>query len=95
MKQVIKKYILIALLGCASYFILSHHLVFYGKHVYLLDKDSLHLHYTFVSLNQVRPEALLQIEMLRGDGIGDLMVDLGIISREKLGQLEQKIDAGG
>ena len=95
MKQVIKKYILIALIGCAGYFIMSHHLIFYGKHVYLLDKDSLHLNYTFVSLNQVKPEAILRIEMLREDGIGDLMVDLGIITREKLGQLEQKIDAGG
>ena len=95
MKQVIKKYILIALIGCAGYFIMSHHLIFYGKHVYLLDKDSLHLNYTFVSLNQIEPEQVLRIEMLRADGIGDLMVDLGIITRERLGLLEQKIDAGG
>jgi hypothetical protein len=95
MKQVIKKYILIALLGCAGYFILSHHLIFYGKQIHLLDKDSLHLTYTFVSLNQVKPEVVLRIEMLREDGIGDLMVDLGIITREKLWQLEQKIDTGG
>ena len=95
MKKMIKKYILIALLGYAGYFILSHHLIFYGKQVYLLDKDSLHLHYTFFSLNQKKPEAVLRIEMLREDGIGDLMLDLGMITREKLWQVEQKIDTGG
>ncbi len=95
MKSVIKKYILLALIGYAGYFMLSHHLVFYGKQIHLLNKDSLHLHYTFFSLNQKKPEVVLRVEMLREAGVGDLMVDLGIISREQLWQAEQKIESGG
>ena len=94
MKQVLKRYLLIALFAYASYFIMSHHMIFYGKQVHLLNKDSLHLHYTFFSLNQKTPEVVLQIGMLREAGIGDLMVDLGIVSREKLMQVEQQIDTG-
>jgi hypothetical protein len=92
----IKQYLLIAAAGAAVYFLLSQHVIFYGeesnflKNIYLLKKSKLNLHNTFVSLNQVPPEAVIKIKALRDDGIGDLLVAVGKISPEEKARLEHK-----
>jgi uncharacterized membrane protein len=90
----IKTYLLLAALGAAGYFLLSHHVIFYGEdasvvqNIYLLKKSKPNLHYTFFSLHQKKPEAVMKIAMLRDNGIGDLLVQLGLLSEPEKSRLE-------
>jgi hypothetical protein len=92
MKQRIKQYIFIALAAAALYFVLDNHFVFYGRDVHLLKKTSLNLHNTFVSLDNKRPESLIKIDRLRDAGIGELLVDLDLLTEEKKNRLETKFN---
>ncbi|MGD8257797.1 MAG: hypothetical protein PVG70_04315 [Desulfobacterales bacterium] len=92
MKQRIKQYIFIALAAAALYFVLDNHFVFYGRDVHLLKKTSLNLHNTFVSLDNKRPESLMKIDRLRDAGIGELLVDLDLLTEEKKNRLETKFN---
>jgi hypothetical protein len=90
----IKTYLLMAAVGGAVYFLLSHHVIFYGEeasviqNVYLLKKSKLNLHYTFFSLHQKKPDAVMKIGPLRENGIGDLLVQLGLLSEQEKSRLE-------
>jgi len=92
----IKGYLLIAAAGAAVYFLLSHHVIFYGQeasviqNIYLLQKSKLNLHYTFFSLHQKKPEAVMKIKQLREDGIGDLLVELGLLTAQEKNSLERQ-----
>ena len=90
MKQRLKQYLLIALAAVAVYFILDNHFVFKANRVYLLQKTTLNLHDTFVSLDNKRPETIMENEDLRDAGIGDLMVELEMLTEERKQQLESK-----
>ena len=93
MGQRIKQYLLIGAAVAAVYFVLSNHYVVDGRDIYLLKKTSLHLHETFVSISNERPETILKNEILREAGIGDLFVELEIMSEEEKNSLESKYDA--
>ena len=93
MKQKIKKYLLIGLAATVFYFILSNHYIVDGRDIYLLKKTSLHLHETFVSISNERPETILRNDILRDAGIGDLFVDLEIMTEEEKNLLESQYDA--
>jgi hypothetical protein len=86
----IKQYILIAVAAVALYYVMDNHFIFNGTEVHLLKKTSLHLHYTFFSVKDKKPENIMQIDYLREAGIGDLLVELGIINEEQEGQLENQ-----
>ena len=86
----IKQYILIAILAAAGYFIMNNHIIFNSSDVHLLKKTSLHLHYTFYSIKQKKPEVIMKIDNLREAGLGDLLVDLGIINAAEKSRLESK-----
>ena len=90
MNSRIKQYILIAVLAVAGYFIMSNHFIFYGSDVHLLKKPSLHLHYTFFSIKEKRPSSVMKIDYLREAGVGDLLVELGMIDHEQKEQLESE-----
>lgn len=90
MKQRLKQYFLIALAAAALYFVLDNHFVFKKNRVHLLQKTTLNLHDTFVSLDNKRPETILESEDLRDAGIGDLMVELGMLSDEEKQKLESQ-----
>jgi hypothetical protein len=83
-----------AAVGGAAYFLLSHHVIFYGQdasvvqNIYFLNKSKLNLHYTFFSLHQKKPEAVMKIAALRENGIGDLLVQLGLLSEQEKNRLE-------
>ena len=83
MLQTLKKYALYALLAGALYFLLSHHIIFAGKNFHLLKKTELSLEYTFFSVNNKKIESIMEIDILREDGIGDLLVEIGLISEEE------------
>ena len=90
MKQRLKQYLLIALAVAILYFVLDNHFIFQEKRVYLLQKTTLNLHDTFVSLHNKRPETIMENEDLRDAGIGDLLVELGMLTDEEKSQLESK-----
>jgi hypothetical protein len=90
MNSRIKQYILIAVIVVAGYFLVNNHFIFYGHQVYLLKKPSYHLHYTFYSIKGKRPRSIMKIDCLREAGIGDLLVELGIIDEEQKSQLESE-----
>jgi hypothetical protein len=92
MKERIKQYILIAAAAAALYFILDNHFIINGYQVHLLKKETLNLHDTFVSLDNKKAETVLKNDRLREAGIGDLLVELGLISEEKKSRLESKFD---
>ena len=90
MKQRLKQYLLIALVAAALYFVLDNHFIIKTHRIYLLQKSAPNLHDTFISLDNKRPATVLENEELRDAGIGDLMVELGMLTEEKKNQLEAK-----
>jgi len=95
----IKQYLFIAAGIAILYFFLNNHIIFYPNSddwldvdVYLLKKSSLNLHYTFYSLSGKKPETIIKIDHLREDGIGELLVDIGMISEDKRSRLESKFE---
>jgi hypothetical protein len=94
MKQRLKQYLLIALAGAAIWFVLDNHFIIQGRNFYLLKKTTPDLHDTFVSLNNKKPNTLLENERLREAGIGDLLVELGMLTEDQKDQLESKYRYG-
>jgi len=90
MKARFKQFLIIAIIAGAGYFMLSNHIIIDGRDFYLLEKSSLHLHYTFYSLEKKKPASILKIDYLREAGIGDLLVDLEKITTEEKYNLEIK-----
>jgi hypothetical protein len=94
----IKQYVLIGAIVYAFYFLLSHHFIVTGfdidsiKDTRVLKKKELTLKYTFFSLKQASPEKVMQIPELREVGIGDVMIEKGMVTQEKLNAIERKID---
>ncbi len=92
----IKGYLLLAAAGAAIYFLLSFHIIFYGheasvvQNIYLLKKSKPNLHYTFFSLHQKKPDSVMKIKTLREDGIGDLLVEIGLLTVEEKHRLESQ-----
>ena len=94
MKQRLKQYGLIAATAALLWFVLDNHFIFSGQSLRLLKKEELNLHDTFISLDNKKPESVLRNDRLREAGIGDVMVELGILSQNKKSELESKIRYG-
>jgi hypothetical protein len=90
----LKQYALIAAAAALLWFVLDNHFIFSGNNVRLLKKEELNLHDTFISLDNKKPETILRNDRLREAGLGDLMVELGILSQDKKSELESKIHYG-
>lgn len=93
MLKVIKKYILYGIVILAVYLLLAYHYIYVGgKDIRFLEKEKLNLKYTFFSFQSKPPEIILKIDDLRWAGIGDIMVDIGMITQEKRIELENKFE---
>ena len=95
----IKQYALLGAIVYAFYFLLSHHFIVTGfesldsfRDIRVLKKKELTLKYTFFSLKQASPEKVMRIPELREVGIGDVMIEKGMVSQERLNDIERKID---
>jgi len=88
----VKKILIVAIVGGALFFLLSYHFIVVGRGVKLLKKSSLTLQYTIFSVKGKTNEAILSVDELREDGIGDLLVELGMMSEKEKERLEAKYD---
>ncbi|MGD9212094.1 MAG: hypothetical protein PVI90_15035 [Desulfobacteraceae bacterium] len=88
----IKQYFLWAVAGGVLYFLLSYHIIYSEKSLYLLEKSEKTLEYTFYSLDEKKPEHILRVDDLRYDGIGELLVELGMITEEDMWKLIDHFD---
>jgi hypothetical protein len=90
MAKRLKQYALILAAVALLWFVLDNHFIIDGHNVHLLKKSTPNLNDTFVSLDNKRPESIIQNERLREAGIGDLLVELGIINTDQQYELERK-----
>lgn len=89
----LKQYFLMGLAIACFYYLLSHHFIFFSlKDFDTLNKANLTLRYTFYSLSNKSPEQALKVDVLRDAGIGELMVEHGLISEEQLGKILTRIE---
>ena len=84
----IKRYAIFGLFLFIGYFFASQHIVINEKDFRLLKKSELTYEYTFFNLTDKEPGDVLRIDMLREDGIGDIMVEFGLVSEEERYRLE-------
>ncbi len=84
--------------GCgaaALYVLLSYHFIFFGwRNVKILKKSQPTLEYTFFSVHGKKIPKILAIDQLREDGIGDLLVEMGMLSEEQLEIYLEKYEYG-
>jgi len=84
MQNGLKKLIIWAVILLCGYFILSNHFIFIGSSVQLLKKSRLTLEYTLFSTQGKSVESIMNVDVLREDGIGRLLVEKGMITEDKL-----------
>jgi len=84
----LKQYLFIGMLIAGVYFLLSRHIIFHGTDFFLLEKEHLNLEYTFFSVKDKKASSIISIDPLRRAGIGDILVDLHIITADEHYKLE-------
>ena len=101
MKKKIKHFILFGIVVGILYGLMSYHFIIYMgediKTVRPLPKSEMTFSDTFVSLetgNYAGFETLLKQGTLRDDGLGELLVELELLTQDRLRKIEDKIDSG-
>ena len=93
MVQTIKKYLLYAALIGLVYLLLANHYIYLGgKDFRILKKESLNLKYTFYSVQNKSPASIIKIDDLRWAGIGDVLYEEGLVTKDQQVTLEQKFE---
>ncbi|MBN1833356.1 MAG: hypothetical protein JW896_14725 [Deltaproteobacteria bacterium] len=87
-----KKLLFWAILCGILYFFLSYHIIYIDKSLRLLKKSELTLEYTFYSADLKTNKAILSVDPLREDGIGDLLIETGRITEEEMERLVDMIE---
>lgn len=90
MQKGLKKLVIWAVIIGCGYFILSNHFVFIGSDLRLLKKSKLTLEYTIFSTQGKSIESIMDVDDLRKDGIGKLLVDAGKITEDQLELILEK-----
>jgi len=90
MQNGLKKLIIWAVILLCGYFILSNHFIFIGSSVQILKKSRLTLEYTLFSTQGKSVESIMNVDVLREDGIGRLLVEKGMITEDKLATILER-----
>ena len=81
-----KKLTLLIIVAALSYFLLSYHIIIIGRDmrdIRLLKKSSFTLEYTIFSVKGKSNKAILAIDVLRENGIGELLIEEGLMTEEE------------
>lgn len=82
--RIITKTILGIGVGYGLYLVASHHFIYFGgQNIKWLKKKQLTFGDTFYSATLKSNEAILDNDVLREAGLGDLMVDMGLLSEKR------------
>jgi hypothetical protein len=84
MQKGLKKLVIWVVILACGYFILSYHFIFIGSDLRLLKKSKLTLEYTVFSTQGKSIESIMNVDDMRKDGIGDLLVEAGKITQDQL-----------
>jgi hypothetical protein len=84
----LKQYFFIGMAIAVVYFLLNQHIIMHGKNFFLLEKEEMTLEYTFFSIQDKKASSIMQITPLRRAGIGNILVELQIITDEERYKLE-------
>jgi len=90
MQRGLKKLVIWAVIFACGYFILSNHFIFIGKDLRVLKKSHLTLENTFFSTQGKSIDSVMNVDDLRKDGIGKLLVEAGKITEEQLETILEK-----
>jgi hypothetical protein len=90
MQKGLKKLVIWAVILAGGYFILSYHFIFIGSDLRLLRKSHLTLEYTIFSTQGKSIESIMNVDEMRKDGIGELLVEKGKITEEQLEALLER-----
>ncbi len=90
MQKGLKKLVIWVVILACGYFILSYHFIFIGSDLRLLKKSKLTLEYTFFSTQGKSIESIMNVDDMRKDGIGDLLVEAGKITQDQLDAILEK-----
>ena len=90
MQKGLKKLLIWAVIIACGYFILSHHFIFIGSDLRVLKKSHLTLEHTIFSTQGKSIESIMNVDDLRKDGIGDLLVETGKITQDQLDAILDK-----
>ena len=92
MRQQIIKYFFIAILLGIGYFLSAYHIIILNRDFYTLKKSYLTFEYTFYNITNRQPDDVMRVDLLREDGIADLMVEVGMLTEVQAARLEAKYE---
>ncbi len=90
MRDRIIKFVLIAAAGFGIYWLMNHHLIFFGASVEVLPKVETNFTHTFYSVGGRKDiqykglDTILANEDLLAAGIDDLLIDRGLVTEEEV-----------
>jgi len=90
----VKKCFVFAFLGVLFYFLLSYHIIIVGEGINfrLLKKSKYTLQYTIFSTKGKSDYQILAVDTLREDGIGNLLIEEGLMSEERQEAILNRLD---
>ena len=84
MQAFFKKVLIIAIICAIGYFTLSYHYIIINKSVRMLKKSERTLKYTIFNTKGKEINSILSIPELWNDGIGELLVEEKLLSKDNL-----------
>lgn len=88
----LKKIIIIAIIVAVFYFLLGYHYIIIDNSVKMLKKSTFTLEYTIFNTKGKEVGKIVTIPQLWNDGIGELLLEEGKISEEKLELYRMKME---
>ncbi|MFW6147873.1 MAG: hypothetical protein ACOC6B_05705 [Thermodesulfobacteriota bacterium] len=90
-----KNLFFLLLAGALLYFFLSYHIIIIEgnpRNARLLKKSSLSLHYTFLNTRGRSNKSMLSIDILRENGLGDILIEEGLMSEKEENRILQALE---